>query len=75
MFVMLKDMVYCLKQMCEVFKRSSLYYSLLFNGSQPEACVKKLWKNSGCTTEKPYGSTYKELGDDWKKGYKALGIV
>ena len=44
-------------------------------GPQPEACVKKLWKNSGCTTEKPYGSTYKELGDDWKKGYKALGIA
>lgn len=43
-------------------------------GPQPEACVKKLWKNSGCTTKKPYGSTFKELGDDWKKGYKALGI-
>ena len=44
-------------------------------GPQPEACVEKLWKNSGCTTEKPYGSTYKELGNEWKKGYKELGIT
>ena len=42
-------------------------------GPQSEKCVKKLWKNSGCTTDKPYGRTFKQIGDDWRKGYKSLG--
>lgn len=43
------------------------------SGSHSKACIKKLWKNSGCTREKPMGSTFEHLVKVLKKPYKQIG--
>ena len=45
------------------------------SGPHSADCVKKLWKNSGCTDSKPYGKTYEALGQSIKMPYKQVGSI
>ena len=33
-------------------------------GPQSDDCLRKLWRNSGCTGEKPYNKTFTQLNKD-----------
>ena len=44
------------------------------SGPQPEACLKKLWKNSGCTSTTPLGQSFANLSKSIMKGYKEIGV-
>jgi hypothetical protein len=43
------------------------------SGKHNVDCLKKLWKNSGCKREKPYGSTFEYLSNILLKPYKIIG--
>lgn len=45
------------------------------SGPHSATCVKKLWKNSGCTDKTPYGETPAKLGEQIKMSYKKVGEI
>ena len=46
------------------------YYA---SGPHTGECIKKLWKNSGCTDETPLNSTFAELGKNARMHYRDIG--
>ena len=45
------------------------------SGPHNTECIKKLWKNSKCTYEKPYGKTIDELAKTIKMPYNKVGEI
>lgn len=45
------------------------------SGPHSAACVRKLWKNSGCTNNVLYGKTPNKLGDSIRMPYKEAGTI
>lgn len=44
------------------------------SGPHSAACMKKLWRNSGCTYNRPYGRSFWSLGRVSRRPYKDIGI-
>ena len=45
------------------------------SGPHSAECVRKLWKNSGCTDATPYGKTPLQLGEAIRMSYKEAGEI
>ena len=43
------------------------------SGPHSAACMKKLWRNSGCTYQRPFGKTFYRLGQVSRRPYKSVG--